>query len=192
MEIGLSKELSFNRQKGEIRIFGMRHVFIDESLFNNILAEFEKEGGLLTHAKIYSACKKSGQRYFKNLLSNSQIGELMKNFNWGRAELLRQIQPLWSDYGLGVIDAILFEEKRVIVRISNNINARNHERSSLPVCSFTQGILAGIASEVYNEEYDCEEVKCIAMGNPYCEFVLAPSKKQSLGQNVDHVPFPNP
>ncbi|MEM3556228.1 MAG: 4-vinyl reductase [Candidatus Micrarchaeia archaeon] len=177
MEIGLPKELTFNRQKGEIVLFGMRHVFLDEFLLNALLSEFEREGGLITHAKIYRACKKAGGEYFKNLLSKSEVGAIMKKFGWGRNELIRQIQPLWSDYGLGVVESILFEEKRVVVRISNNINARTHERSSLPVCSFTQGILAGIASEAYNEEYDCEETKCIAMGDSYCEFVLTPSKK---------------
>ena len=176
MEIGLAKELNFDRGKGEINLFKMRHIFIDENLFTNILNEFEKEGGVMSHAKVYMACKKSAKKYFENFISNSEIGNLMRKFKWGRVELVRQIQPLWSDYGFGVVANISSQEDCITVRINNNINARTHERSSLPVCYFTQGILAGIASVIYNGDYDCQEVKCIAVGDACCEFVIKPAE----------------
>jgi len=177
MEIGLAKEMKFERGKGEINLFRMRHIFMDEILFTSILNEFEREGGVMSQARVYMACKKAAKRYFENLLANSEVGNLMRKFGWGRVELVRQVQPLWSDYGFGVIESISFKGDCVTVSIRNNINARTHEHSSTPVCYFAQGVLAGIASEIYNANYDCEEVKCIAMGDTHCEFLLSPAKK---------------
>jgi len=50
-----------------------------------------------------------------------------------------------------------------------------------PVCSFLAGFFAGMA-EVFAgmrkpTRYTCVERKCIAVGDPYCEFKLSPQEK---------------
>ena len=41
-------------------------------------------------------------------------------------------------------------------------------------CHFFRGVLAGIMSEYAGKEYMGEEIKCMADGDEYCEFVIKP------------------
>lgn len=176
MELGFRKEIEFDRKKGEMKFFGMRHIIIDEKFLLEMLKEFESYEGLIAKAKIYKACKKAAKEYYDELLSKSAITDVIAKFHWGRNELVRQIQPLWSDYGFGVIENITFEKELVRMRIRNNIFARTHHPSPIPVCYFTQGFFAGMVSQIYNKDYDCIETKCIAMGDAHCEFIAQPAE----------------
>lgn len=176
MEIGLKKEIEFDRKKGEMRFFRMRHIIINEKFLSELLKEFESYEGLIAKAKIYRACKKAAKEYYDELLSKSAISDIIGKFHWGRNELVRQIQPLWSDYGFGVIENITFEKEIVKFRVRNNLFARTHQPSPVPVCYFTQGFFAGMISEIYEKDYDCVETKCIAIGDAYCEFIAQPAE----------------
>jgi len=50
-----------------------------------------------------------------------------------------------------------------------------------PACSFVRGFLAGVASVVAGHVVHCEEPRCIATGNPRCEFELR-SGKGAIGR----------
>jgi predicted hydrocarbon binding protein/predicted amino acid-binding ACT domain protein len=45
-----------------------------------------------------------------------------------------------------------------------------------PVCSFMRGFLAGVSSAIVGHTVHCEEIRCIARKNPYCEFALRSGK----------------
>lgn len=58
-----------------------------------------------------------------------------------------------------------------------------------PVCSYLKdlgkpagvmmaGVIAGTAERYTGKEYECEEVKCLAKGDEYCEFEVKPAKKR--------------
>ena len=41
-----------------------------------------------------------------------------------------------------------------------------------PACSFVRGFLAGVSSAIVGHIVHCEESRCMAMGQPHCEFEL--------------------
>mgnify|MGYP005837255891 CR=1 FL=1 len=73
------------------------------------------------------------------------------------------------------------------VKFDEKINCYKFKMFNSPFCSYfkglgkatgflTAGLFAG-AFEIYTgESYECEEVKCIAKGDDYCEYVVKPSK----------------
>ena len=45
-------------------------------------------------------------------------------------------------------------------------------RAGRPACSFVRGFLAGVSTAVAGHTVHCEESRCIAKGDPHCEFEL--------------------
>ncbi len=82
-----------------------------------------------------------------------------------------------STYGYGtgevVIDA---ENKSLLVKMQNSFIAEElkDEGFDKPVCYYLAGAIAGIAEACAGTEYSCIETKCIANGDPHCEFELSP------------------
>ena len=49
------------------------------------------------------------------------------------------------------------------------------QTSSTPHSQFIRGVLAGAASAALRREIECEERRCVAMGDAFCEFLLRPA-----------------
>ena len=52
---------------------------------------------------------------------------------------------------------------------------RVYKKTSLPQSHIVRGYLSGMVSEHFNVEMSASETRCIAMGDPYCEFILKPN-----------------
>jgi predicted hydrocarbon binding protein len=59
--------------------------------------------------------------------------------------------------------------------MSNNFECEG-QQSDKPNSQFIRGHIAGLFSNMLNEDLDCRETKCMALGDPYCEFVIARSQ----------------
>jgi len=70
-------------------------------------------------------------------------------------------------------------EKTAVFHIKNSPVAIEFLSSKKPVCHTNRGFLAGGACKVSKTEVDCVETKCIAMKNPYCEYITMPKNKLS-------------
>ncbi len=49
---------------------------------------------------------------------------------------------------------------------------KNEGKSDKPVCHFMRGVLAGIVEEAEESKYEGKELKCMAQGYNYCEFLI--------------------
>jgi len=77
-------------------------------------------------------------------------------------------------FGWGAIEIIEFTEERGVARVYNSFEARsyfanNKRKSSVPQCNFFRGVMAGVGHTYWNREAKAKELKCIAMGDKYCE-----------------------
>jgi len=63
-------------------------------------------------------------------------------------------------------------EKGGYVQINQSFIAEEYGKSEKPVCDFLAGYFVGIFEEIFKKEYTCEENKCIAKGDKYCEFKI--------------------
>ena len=63
------------------------------------------------------------------------------------------------------------EERELRFRVWNNFFAEIGDGES-NYCSYIGGLFSGICKHLHKKAPSVEEVKCIANGDPYCEFHL--------------------
>ncbi len=56
------------------------------------------------------------------------------------------------------------------IRVKQSFIAEVYGKSEKPVCHFLCGFFVGVLEKVLGERLTCEEFKCIAKGDSYCEF----------------------
>lgn len=65
-----------------------------------------------------------------------------------------------------------FDKKRAMVVVTDSPVAAMCKKAKAPVDTFIRGFLAGIFSIYFKKDVDCVEVKCSALGDQKCEFVI--------------------
>lgn len=156
-------------------------------LSNTIIAEiyrrlFTALGYEATARIIYESAKKGTYEVQRNLLAAYRV--TLK----GEEDLANRISrlPLYiQTYGHGRGKTVQ-RGGEFIFTVSSSSVAQSLKDDGLkkPVCYFLAGFFAGMA-EAYAEllkpslSYSCVETKCIAVGDPYCEFRLS---AQEAGQ----------
>lgn len=168
-----------------------RHILVgDDSqvlISNTIIAELHRQlftslGYEETARIIYESVKKGTYEVQKNLIKAYRVtlkGE--EDFSNRIAKLPLYIQS----YGHGRGKTIE-RGKEFLFAVRDSSVAQYLKDSELgrPVCHFLAGFFAGMA-QAYAEliqpssSYSCVETKCIALGDPQCEFRLFPETAKS-------------
>jgi len=91
-------------------------------------------------------------------------------------EMLTMFAAFLKAVGWGIIEEIKQYEDLYIIRGHNNLECYLNKPSNEPSGHFSRGVLAGLLSELTGREMVVDEVKCIAKGDPYCEFVAKPKE----------------
>lgn len=165
-----------------------RHLLVgDDSqvlLSNTILAELHRQlfaslGFDEAARLIYDSTKKGTSQVQKNLIKAYRV--TLK----GEEDLTSRISrlPLYiQTYGHGKGKTVKRGKEFVFeVKDSSIAQYLKDTQLSRPVCHFLAGFFAGMA-EAYAElikpsaSYSCVETKCIAIGDPRCEFKLFPQQ----------------
>jgi len=90
---------------------------------------------------------------------------------------LRYILLYLESLGHGTFSIEEYNEGRNCRIIAHNLLECIDVRSDRPNSQLCRGILAGALSALWNKEIEAIETKCIAMGDPYCEFVIRSKKR---------------
>lgn len=83
----------------------------------------------------------------------------------------------WVVDGWGKIEIPKYDPKKKEMVIINRYNPvaksylRDFGKSDRPIDWYFVGLIEGLAKAAFGKA-ECREVKCIAMGDPYCEFIL--------------------
>jgi len=110
----------------------------------------------------YSFGEIAGEKYMGKEITEDFIREdllAFQAYGWGIPEIL-EIDLV--EYGVVIRFYDLFE----------SIHAKG--KKNRPNCHFVRGHLAGLFSKFFNRKMFAIETKCIAKGDPYCEFVVKP------------------
>jgi len=80
--------------------------------------------------------------------------------------------------GYGVAEILEFDAKnhRARLKVKNSFIATGYGKTKEPVCYSVAGIFAGAGDILFGRRMECRETKCIAKGDPYCEFEAYPEK----------------
>ncbi len=156
-------------------------MFIRNCFFPSI-ADYKREDerAIIFSRRIYEALFKGMRRKFgsagKAILyyEGFQIGyETCENYV-SIEHLIKHIKFLHMKMGWAIIRDIKanLERKRANIRVSKNFECELGKGSNEPYSYFYRGILAGFFAKIFRKEVQAEETKCIAKGDPYCEFEI--------------------
>ena len=182
----LIKKLLFVRQfeidQGKISILGKRHIMlsdqallelqeIDETKFYDLVkrATIKQLGDFVDHAKVYENLKGT-------LLTD--VDNLSKKLG-GREGIVKTLQNIFDLYGLGLIEIekLNNDKKEAIIKVRDSTIAKAYkdkgrQKSKKPVCVITAAVIASIFSFLFKKQVDAAEVRCLAQGSGFCEFVV--------------------
>jgi len=93
-----------------------------------------------------------------------------------RELVLQRMSNVWATIGVGRATITHFDllEGRFAFRIEHGSYPEAYGPSRRPVCHLWAGWAAGVAKELFGLIVRCDEVRCRAMGDPACEFLLEP------------------
>ncbi len=150
----------------ELNFFGRRAIIFPEPVYTGLLVRIREELGSAGSAILYHEGLRAGKEAFKQLI------KYVKNRSY--VEVLRFGALIWRSLGFGLISFPEFNVDKgyVRVRIQNNFECRLFKGSTEPQSHFTRGLIAGWLEEFLNCRLTSKEVKCIAVGDPYCEIVF--------------------
>ncbi|MBO3832474.1 MAG: hypothetical protein FGF51_03700 [Candidatus Brockarchaeota archaeon] len=76
--------------------------------------------------------------------------------------------------GWGIIDVarISVEKGEAQVRVYESFECETGKGSETPYGHFLRGILAGFFTNIFQKEAKAVETKCVAKGDPYCEYMI--------------------
>ena len=88
------------------------------------------------------------------------------------------LSDIFRRSGWGIINTTILNNNSTsrstlpVIRIYENVECLLAPKRSKPNSQLARGVLAGFFSSLFNTKVYVEEKKCIAMGDPYCEFIL--------------------
>ena len=159
------KKLLFARQftieDGKIEIIKLRNMLISPDFILNLQ---EKDPDALY--KLSKNIMKKDLDFFNKTISlKSQAS-------------IDRIKDIYEIFGFGKIQILDFDtkNKRGVVNILDSPIAKahllNNKVSSEPKCHFIAGKISGIFSFLFKKDVNAKEVKCMAKGDDFCQFVI--------------------
>ena len=148
-----------------------RALILDDGMLRGIFISFRERLGSGGEAMLYHLGLEAGRSRGRHAATLAQrVG--IKSLDKGLETVAKALKAL----GYGIIEFIELQENppRARVRIYNSIECELGRGAGHPFSQYIRGLITGIASEFFKREMTAREVKCIAMGDPYCEFELKP------------------
>jgi len=142
-----------------ITISGERYILLKENSFRELVKGMRDELGTAAEAFLYYTGKKIGEELWRDLdMYTEDIEEKLEIF-----------KSLFKNNGLGIIEFDVTTEAS-IARVYESLECKQGIGSKEPYSHLIRGILGGLFKKIYLHEVKVEEVKCIAIGDEYCEF----------------------
>lgn len=150
-----------------IRMLGerVRVIVLRAGTFVDLQKQIEAILGDEVSALFYEAGIRAGRGSTRVLLEEWEERGMDFLKRWG--EFYRSTGVGWFKLEDINIDS---EKANGYVRVKQSFIAEEYGRSDEPVCHFLCGFFASVLQEVLGEKLTCEEVKCTAKGDQYCEF----------------------
>ncbi|MEM3458794.1 MAG: V4R domain-containing protein [Candidatus Bathyarchaeia archaeon] len=133
-----------------------------EALFNGVRRKFGSAGEAMLYYEGFAVGFEIYDRYMK--AANSENLE----------DIVEVAKAVNMTLGWGIIDKIRIDvEKRAArVRIHQNFECELSENNGKPYSQFYRGAIAGLFTRFFKKDVKVQETKCIAKGDPYCEFTI--------------------
>jgi predicted hydrocarbon binding protein len=166
----------FNPDRGEVFHRGVRAAFFPRGDAKRLEEESERIIGSATRGIYYMIGRIGGLQSVGRRIPSTLLMKILARFF--KRKFLSRLAEIVSEFGYGVLEytEIDMKGKRVVARLYNSANAAGVRKSERPVCYTLTGLFSGSADVVFGRTMRCVEVKCVAMGDPYCEFHVYPEE----------------
>ncbi len=171
-EAVLSVELIRPKKKGFISdtyffplvIANERVVVFRKSVYEALLNGIRKQFGTAGEAMLYYAGFNIGQQVYDEYVQIARSEEV--------EDLAEVSKAINMTLGWGVADIVKVDKEMqvAIVRMYENFECELGRSSGKPYSHFYRGAIAGFFTKFFRKEAEVQETKCIAKGDPYCEF----------------------
>lgn len=154
-------QLKYDKDKGEIQVADTDWILMRSSTFREMMKGTEEMWGSATASIcLWEMGKNTGKGFAKELVEAGTKPVEVTTF----------LEMFFTQGGWGVIQPkIDLTKKAAVIRIENCATARKC-KSNKPICHFISGFISGVADAILNEVTECTETKCMAKGDPFCEF----------------------
>ena len=116
------------------------------------------------NAILYHIGFEAGQNAYKHL---------SRKYDTSDRNLLKIASEFAKVLGYGVFDVDKFSSREAIVKVYGSFECELFGNSGEPEGHLVRGMIAGFVAAIWNVEMDdveARETRCIAKGDPYCEF----------------------
>ena len=165
MQNEILQNLKWDPQQGRLTFKDVRYLLIRPETLIDFQKAVEAELGVRTGELIYAGGYTGGSlssRRYKEVFgySDEEIVDFMcrmgGQIGWGRFEV-EELDP---------------EAGRLVVRVYGSPFAEAYGASDRGVCHFIRGVLGGLGAGIFGAEVTAEEPQCVALGDPWCQFVI--------------------
>ena len=164
-ENSILNELVYDPSSGALRYKGVRYLLIRPETISGFQKAISESYGKGADNGLFEGGFTGGSlsaKKYKELhnLSDRRIVEFMMNMG-------NQIG--WGHFSLECYDP---KAKRLQVSVTHSPFAQAYGKSSHGVCHLIRGVLAGMATFLFNKDCNSTEMECGAKGDPRCLFII--------------------
>jgi len=154
-----------------VMLGGRRAIILSGSALKGILIEFRKRLGTGGEAMLYHIGREVGVEGARDINQNAErigVKDLRDKLEIGM--LLLQC------LGYAIPEMVEFSEEPpyLKIRLQNSIECELGRGAGKPFSHYVRGMITGYTSELLQRDLLAEETRCIATGDPYCEFEVKP------------------
>ncbi len=165
-------EIGFRPEKGEIVFKKTLSILVPRGTHLRLEQESQKIIGKGTKRIFYLIGRTAGTHFTRKNIAFRVIS-LIARMNKKKA--FSKMAEIGSMAGSGRYEFEL-DRDHIKVKLFNSFNAQG-AKSKEPLCHVVAGVISGTSDMILGKRVHTEEVKCIAMGNPFCEFHVKPEKE---------------
>jgi predicted hydrocarbon binding protein len=163
LELLAHKQLKF--EEGYIILFdqsGLMVPVITLVEIQKLLEKIEKEN------IFYYGAKSSGAEWIRRIFKLYKMDTIEEQANWG--------EKTFTLAGNGKMKVIKWDVKKstMIYRVYESAISKVYGKTDHAVDQIPRGWFAGASCIFFNKDVDAVEVKCMAKGDEYCEFIVKP------------------
>ncbi len=156
---------------GHILIKGDRVAMVPTEMFTELYLGFSKVMGKAGAATaFYFGAKESGHVLYD--IGMKLYGEKNIKSEVRFPKILDELLSI-AGYGRCEVEKVDFTNVEVVIRLKGLLTSSGIEGSDVPVCHAERGAMTGIVESITGKQLVGKEVKCQAMGDDYCEFVIS-------------------
>jgi predicted hydrocarbon binding protein len=157
--------LSYDKSSGALRYKGVRYLLIRPETITGFQKAVSESWGEGADEKLFAGGFAGGS------LSSKKYRELHHFTDYEIIEFMMNMgnQIGWGSFNLERYDP---QEKRLRVSVAYSPFAESYGSSSMGVCHLIRGVLAGMASVIFETDCTSTETECLAKGDQRCLFVI--------------------